>query len=60
MEIFDSIRCPELEQEAMNFVNINIDENGTFDYESGQDRLYPSRKQYMKLIANEVKLLRLD
>lgn len=60
MAAFDSIRFPELEKEATQKVNVNIDALGTFDYESGQDLLYPSRKQYMKLIANEVKLLKLD
>ena len=60
MPVFDSIRFPELEREATQVVNVNIDGLGTFDYENGQDLLYPSRKQYMKLIANEVKLLKLD
>lgn len=60
MPVFDSIRCPELEREATQLVNVNIDTLGSFDYENGQDLLYPSRKQYMKLIANEVKLLKLD
>jgi hypothetical protein len=60
MPVFDNIRFPELEREANFKVNVNIDALGTFDYENGQDRLYPSRKQYMKLIANEVKLLKLD
>ena len=54
MPVFDSIRCPELELEAQQQVKVSIDSLGSFDYEIGKDLLYPSRKQYLKLIENEI------
>ena len=60
MPVFDSIRCPDLELEAQQQVNVNIDAIGSFDYEIGKDLLYPSRKQYLKLIENEIQQLKLD
>ena len=54
MPVFDSIRCPELEKAASYSVDVRIDSLGSFDYSLGKDLLYPSRRQYLKLIENEI------
>ena len=50
----------ELSLSEYRIIAVPEDSIGSFDYEIGKDLLYPSRKQYLKLIENEIQQLKLD
>lgn len=39
---------------------MDIDQKGAFNYEAFEDNLYPHRKNYMKLILEEVQLVKIQ
>ena len=59
MEIFDDIRLDNLENETTDvFINLEIDKPGAYDWDTFTDKVCPHRRNYMKLILDEVKLIK--
>jgi len=51
---FDDIRIPENENRAPTKINLEIDEDGCFDYENGETLKY-NLKDYLFFICDEIK-----
>lgn len=53
-KIFDDIRCKTLEQCAKKQIILDLDQSGSFDYDTGEDKLYKNKLNLRYVILNEV------
>ena len=42
-KIFDEIRCKTLEQRAKKLITLELDQTGSFDYDTGEDKLFKNK-----------------
>lgn len=54
--IFDSVRCKNLENPAKKQIVMDIDDDGSFDYDTGVDFLSQKSNYLRDKIINEVRL----
>lgn len=54
LKIFDDIRCKNLEQSAKKQIVLDLDQTGSFDYDTGEDKLYKNKMNLRLVILNEV------
>lgn len=55
-KIFDSVRCKNLENPAKKKIVIDVDNDGSFDYDSGIDLMSQNSSYLRDQIINEVRL----
>ena len=55
-KIFDQVRCKNLENPAKKKISIDVDNDGSFDYDSGIDMLSENSTYLRDKIINEVYL----